>query len=208
MATTLAALAWWALILQLGLSMRLTLANGKSIGMGLIVFFGFFTILTNLLVAVTLSLQQGAASRTRAGRFFTRPSVLAGVATSIALVGLGYHVLIREVWSPQGMQWVADLLLHYIVPAAYVAWWLVAAPKDGLTLTSPLRWAVWPIAYFAYALIRGALTGLYAYPFIDVPAIGYPQALLNSLGLLVAFVLLGLVFVAIARIAPARTRTS
>jgi len=207
MAASLAALSWFALVLQLVLSLRLSAANGKTAAMGLIVFFGFFTILTNLLVAVTLTVPL-AAPRSAAGRFLARPSVLAAVATSIALVGLGYHVLLREVWTPQGLQWLADILLHYAVPAGFVAWWIVAARKDGIGLASPLTWTVWPIGYFAYALVRGALTGLYAYPFIDVPAIGYPQALLNSLGLLVAFVLLGMVFVAIARVTPARTRRS
>jgi hypothetical protein len=203
----LAALTWFAILLQLVLSLRLALANGRTVAMGVVVFFGFFTILTNLLVAVAVTVPL-VAPRAAAGRFFASASVLGSVATSIALVGLGYHWLLREVWTPQGLQLLADLLLHYVVPAGFVAWWIGFAPKSGLTAMAPLRWAAWPLGYFAYALVRGALTGLYAYPFIDVPAIGYARALINSLGLLVAFLLLGMLFLAVARILPSRARVS
>jgi hypothetical protein len=195
---SLAALTWCAVLLQLVLSLRLATANGKTIAMGLVVYLGFFTVLTNILVAVALT-APAVAPRSAAGRFFADASVLGGVATSIAMVGLAYHVLLREIWAPQGMQWLADVLLHYVIPAAFVVWWFAAAPKARFSYAAPLRWTVWPIAYLVYALARGAVTGLYAYPFINVPAIGYPRALLNSVGLLVEFLLLGQVFVAIAR---------
>ena len=57
-------------------------------------------------------------------------------------------------------------------------------------------------------MVRGGLTGLYAYPFIDVPVIGYPRALGNALGLLVAFLLLGWAFLALARLRTPRARAS
>ena len=48
-----------------------------------------------------------------------------------------------------------------------------------------------------YALIRGALIGTYPYPFIDVATIGYQRALLNAFGLQLAFIAVGLLFVAL-----------
>jgi hypothetical protein len=191
-------LTWFAVVLQLVLSLRLATANGKSLAMGLVVYLGYFTVLTNILVATTLTAPL-AAARSAVGRFFADASVLAGVATSITMVGLAYHVLLREIWAPQGLQWLADLLLHYVIPLLFVAWWFVAAPKARFPYTAPVRWAAWPVAYLAYALARGAVTGLYAYPFINVARIGYPRALLNSVALLAVFLLLGLVFVAVAR---------
>lgn len=67
-----AALAWFGLGLQLLLSLRLVVAQGGTPLGGLVVYLGYFTVLTNLLVAVSLSLalwRPGSA----AGRWFRRP---------------------------------------------------------------------------------------------------------------------------------------
>jgi hypothetical protein len=41
-----------------------------------------------------------------------------GCATAaILVVGIGYHALLREIWDPRGAQRVADVVLHYVVPA-------------------------------------------------------------------------------------------
>ena len=107
--------------------------------------------------------------------------------TAIVLVGIGYHLLLRHVWNPQGAQWLADVLLHYAVPAAALAWWLAFPPRAGIAPRAPLRWLAWPIGYAGYALARGALTGFYPYPFIDVPALGLPRVLANMAGLCAVF---------------------
>lgn len=51
-ARLLALAAWFGLRLQLWLSMRLSIANGKSVIGGLVAYFGYFTILTNVFVAL------------------------------------------------------------------------------------------------------------------------------------------------------------
>ena len=55
------------------------------------------------------------------------------------------------------------------------------------------------MVYTIYALLRGELLGRYPYLFIDVGVLGYQRVLLNVLGLLVIFVLLGVVLVAVMR---------
>jgi Na+/H+-dicarboxylate symporter len=54
--------------------------------------------------------------------------------------------------------------------------------------------------YLLFALSRGALSGFYPYPFIDVSKLGLGKVLLNSLGLLVALVIFSLLFLAIGKI--------
>ncbi len=52
--TTLVGLmAWFGVLLLQVLSLQLAVANGKSVGDGLVVYLGYFTVLTNLLVAVS-----------------------------------------------------------------------------------------------------------------------------------------------------------
>ena len=59
--------------------------------------------------------------------------------------------------------------------------------------------------YFIYALLRGHLLGAYAYPFIDVAVLGYPQVLANAGGILVGFVLVGLLIIGLDRRLSARS---
>lgn len=186
-AAAVSILAWTALILQAWLLLRTTLDAGGSVGGALVVFFGYFTILSNLFVALT-----AGADAFRPGSRLSSPSFRGCATTAIVLVGLGYHLLLREIWDPQGWQWLADNLLHYAVPLAALSYWLLSPPtRAALPARAPLSWAAYPVAYVVYVLIRGELLGSYPYPFIDVSEWGYPRVLLNAAGLLLAFVGMG-----------------
>jgi hypothetical protein len=198
-----AVIAWLGVLLQLYLSVRLTLGSGKPVVDGLVAFFGYFTVATNIFVALasTLPLTFG---RSRLGRWFGTSMVLGCATTAIALVGIVYHWLVRNVWAPEGLQWLADVMLHYAVPIAFFVYWILFPPRQELPLWAPLAWCIYPIIYIAYALARGELIGSYPYHFIDVTSLGYSRVLINSLGLLVVFVVLGGLVYGIARL---RNRT-
>ena len=202
----LAAFAWLSVLLQLYLSLQLGVASGKGFAGGIVAFLGYFTILTNILVCVALTVPL-VAPTSALGRFFSRPSVAAGVATSISFVGIGYYLFLRNTWAPEGLDWLADVLLHYAVPFVYLAYWWLAVPKASLRWADPLIWSAYPAAYVAYVLARGARIGHYPYHFIDVTAIGYRQTLLNAFGLLLAFIALGLLFVALGRASSIGNKT-
>lgn len=196
-AIVLALVAWTAVLLQLALSVQLARANGKTAVDGVIAFAGYFTLLTNVLVAMVATAAWRAGTRSTLRGFDT--AMVRGCATvAILTVGIGYHLLLRNIWSPQGWQWVADVLLHYVVPLGTLAWWLVRPPRERLSLLAPLQWTLYPVAYFVYALLRGAWLGAYPYPFIDVAQLGYARVLANAIGLLIAFVVLGYLVRAIA----------
>lgn len=180
-AALLAALAWAALALQLALSLRLSTANGNGALHGLWVFLAYFTVLSNLLIAL---LATAGARRSDGG---TELRWRGCAVTAIALVGLGYHLLLRNAWNPQGAQWLADMLLHYAVPLAALAWWLAIPPRTRIPAAAPLLWLAWPAGYFAYALLRGQASGFYPYYFIDVGKLGIARVLLHAGGLLIAF---------------------
>jgi len=171
----IALVGWSAILLQLVLSLRLATSNGKSVAAGLVIYLSYFTVLTNILVAVALTVPCFAPA-TKAGRFFDRPGVNTAIAAYIAVVGIAYSLLLRHIWNPEGWQLIADHLLHD------------AIPKGGLRFAQLPVWLLYPIGYFAYSLVRGALTASYSYPFIDVSTIGYRQAMTNALLVLLAFV--------------------
>ena len=200
-------IAWFALLLQLNLSVGMTAASGKPAMMGIVIYLGYFTVLTNLFVALALLLPLVAPDST-IGRFAARPTVQGCAVTSILLVGIGYHLLLRDVWHPQGMQWISDMLLHYVMPILFFLHWLLVLPGHRLSWSTPLVWCVYPIGYFVYALARGEVLQSYPYPFIDVLSIGYGRSLLNAFGMLVCFVLLGLILVAVSNARARRKRFS
>lgn len=191
-----AALGWIGLLIQLPLTIENSRAQGMTLIGGIIAYLSF-TILTNLLVAVALT--ASLWPRSRMGSFFSRPSLTAALAAYIATVGIIYSLLLRELWNPEGLQKSADALLHDVVPLLFVAGWLFAFSKARLPWKIVLPWLVYPLAYLGLALIRGALTGRYPYPFIDVSKIGYASALGNAALLLVTFAILCLVIVAVGR---------
>ncbi|WP_049623340.1 Pr6Pr family membrane protein [Frateuria defendens] len=198
LAGALALLGWAALTLQLGLSIRLTEAGGRSAWHAVWVYAGYFTILTNALVAWALS-AAALEPRDTLGRFLRRPDVQTGLAMSIVIVGAVYNLLLRQLWHPQGWQRAADATLHDAMPPLYLLYWWLAVPKASLRWRQVFAWQLYPVAYFAYALARGAVDGWYPYPFLDVGALGYARVLLNACAVLLAFVAVALLLVASGR---------
>jgi hypothetical protein len=197
-AITAAAFAWFALGSQLYIILTARQANGLSLIGGVVNFLSFFTVLTNTLVAVALTLPWVSAA-SRPGRFFLRPTVSTGIAASIAVVCLAYNLLLRHLWQPQGLQLAADELLHDMIPVLFLVYWWLFVPQGLFTWRDVLKWALYPIAYLSYTLIRGELLGSYPYPFIDAGRLGYARILLNVTGLLLAFVGIAALLVALDR---------
>ncbi|WP_434580657.1 Pr6Pr family membrane protein [Pseudomonas sp. Z5-35] len=193
-----ALLGWFALTLQLCLILVSRWQGGKSLLGGVDIFFSYFTVLTNILVALVLS-YAATSGDSALRRFFLNPKVQGGVAASIVLVGLAYNLLLRHVWDPQGWQWVADELLHDVMPVVFMLYWWFCVPKAPLQWRDIGPWLLYPLAYFIYALVRGAIVDSYPYPFIEVNTLGLTQVLINAVMVLVGFVLVSLVVVALDR---------
>ncbi|MBC2655994.1 Pr6Pr family membrane protein [Pseudomonas sp. MSSRFD41] len=188
---TAALLGWFGLAVQMYLILLLRWDVGASLLGGLVNFFSFFTVLSNTLVASVLTCALNLRI-SRGQAFMLQPWVSGAVAASIVLVGLAYNLLLRHLWHPEGWQWLADELLHDVMPLLFLAYWCCCVPKGRLRLRHVGLWTLYPTLYFAYLLLRGHLLGLYPYPFIAVDRLGYPRAVLNALGLLAGFVLVSL----------------
>lgn len=151
---------------------------------------GYFTVLTNL----------GAAGLMTATALRHRPSaaVQGGLVVAILMVGLVYHAILARHWSPQGLAFWADQGLHSAVPALVAGWWLCFGDRR-VSLADLPGWLIWPALYAAYALIRGALTGFWPYPFLDADQLGWPRVALNVAGQVLAFAALGVGLIGLAR---------
>ena len=195
----IALLGWLGIVLQLWVSVHLAIRNGHSPWHGIVQALCYFTVLTNILVTLIATRLVVSGPRGR----LARPGTLAAAAVYILVVGLIYALLLRSLWAPTGLHQLADQILHSVMPVFFVLWWLLYAPKQGLRWSEPLRWLAYPLAYFAFSLGLGTLTGRYLYPFADLSRLGAVRVLGNAALLLLLFWGLGMTAVVLARLGRA-----
>lgn len=193
---------WIAIILQLYLILR----NRKlDVWPTIIQFFSYFTILTNLLVALYSSFLL-INPQSNLGKWFLKPATATALTVYITIVGIVYNFILRFLWAPQGLQKIVDEGLHSLIPLLCIIHWLTWIPKKSLEWKNVFPWLVYPLVYFTYIIIRGAFSSLYPYPFIDVTALGYTKVVLNSLILSFGFLIVALLYVGIGKLIAARQK--
>lgn len=196
-----AAVAWAALALQLFLISTNLIGAGESVAFALWRFLGFFTILTNLAVAVVASAMAFWPASNLAG-----PRARLMTVVAIVLVGVIYSVALRSIWNPQGWQAVADHALHDATPPLFALCWIVSEHRC-------LRWrdALWalvpPLIYCLYAFARGAIDNWYAYWFLNPTALPPLQLVLNIAAMSVGFLVVALAFVQLDRLLSRKAGT-
>ena len=184
-----AAVAGWA-----GIGLQLALIVGNlGLVLGIWRFIGFFTVLANggaALVASAIVLRPESA--------LAGPRARLMAASSVVVVGLVYWFALRGLHALTGLHHLANIILHYVTPLAWLLLWLVA--PDGKPRWRDLVWAVAPPALYAvYALLRGAVDGWYAYWFLD-PS----RQSLGELAVSMAAILAGVMAIAAVLIALRR----
>lgn len=198
----MAIVAWASLILQFYVIVTgqgiVTPNYNPTLLTSIINFFSYFTILSNILAAL-LTTFAVLARGSDLGHFFARPVVTATVAMATVIVGIIYTTILRHLWEPQGLQLVADVGLHYMMPVLFTIYWLAVVPKGALRFGNVPVMLVYPVIYGVYTLVRGPFADWYPYPFISVKDLGYPQTFTNIAGMLVLFAAVGAVLVLIDR---------
>jgi hypothetical protein len=190
------ACAWFAIIFQFYL---IIVNRQASIGETIIRFFSFFTILTNILVATCFT-SLLFYPNTKLGVFFNKAATLTAVTVYIAVVGIIYNFILRFLWKPEGLQFLVDELLHSVVPILVVLYWIIFPAKEALQWKHIFPWLLYPVIYCLYVMLRGAMSGFYPYPFIDVPLLGYGKVFLNICSMVFMFLVLSLLFVGLTKL--------
>lgn len=148
--------------------------------------FAYFTIQSNIIVGVTCALLAVRLDRTSTVfRVFRLDALLCITVTFVV-----FRVALAGQTVLHGWAAFADFVLHGVVPVLCVLGWLVFGPHGTLTWPIAAWSAVFPLAWLAFTLIRGAFLDWYPYPFIDVVAHGYGTVSLNCLLIAVFFVAL------------------
>jgi hypothetical protein len=184
---------WFALILQYVLMVQAGWTLNVTVN-----FFSYFTILSNLLAALALFVPVFMPSAFRSG------SLRTGVALYMTVTGLIYVTVLRNIWDPQGWAFVADALLHYMMPVLYLIDWVLFAEKRSLRYGDVPRWLIFPALYAGYSLLRGSVADWYPYPFLDVSKLGAGPVAINVMLVVALFACLGFALAWIGRHLPAR----
>ena len=195
----IAIVGWYGLVLQLYLIIKKAGEEGTPMAGEVFRYFSYFTILTNLQVAVCVTFIL-LSPRSHAGRFFARPAVQSAIALYIMVVGITYSVALRHIWNPTGLQMVADRVLHDVIPVLFIFYWAFFVPKNSLTWSDPLWWLIYPFLYLVFVMTRGAITGEYPYYFLDPVSVEWPGVWMSIAILFVGFAALGYLMVGISRL--------
>ena len=146
----------------------------------------YFTIQSNLLVALTAV--QLARDPARDGSRWRVVRVAAVVG--ITVTGVVHFLLLRPLLDLEGANWLADKLLHMVVPALAVAAWLLVGPRPRAPWRTAMTALAWPIAWLVWTLAVGAVTGWYPYPFLDVGVEGVAAVAVTCAAVTLVFVAL------------------
>ena len=183
-----------ALLAQVALNLD---QRGWGLGQTLWGLAGFFTILTNALMAATM-LTIAATGRRLSFGWMTM------VTMSMIAVGVVYHLLLAHLFHFTGLNWWTDQAFHTILPAFMLWFWLMETTRHNPRGGQPLWWLIWPAGYAVYAMMRGAVTGWYPYPFLDIGQLGLGAVAVNMAGLVAGFAVLGFGLNAIGQRLPLR----
>ncbi len=164
-------------------------------GFNAVNFWAYFTNLSNVLAAAVFlwgALRPPAPASAARG-FWRGVAVLA-----MTLTGLLFTLLLSrlDVLVLPGV----NVVVHYVMPAAVLADWLVDPPATWLTLRANLRWLAFPFVYGVVTLIRGHFVRWYPYPFLSPAAVGYGGVALYSAGILAGLIILTWVLVSLANL--------
>ncbi len=117
---------------------------------------------------------------------------ITGVVFSLLLAGIEGAEFTAVAWD--------NVVLHYLMPIAIVADWVIDSPRVRIPFRQGVIWLVYPIAYVVFCLIRGASDGWYPYPFLDPDLRGYSAVVESSIG--IALLSAALVFVLVSFTGP------
>ncbi|EKX64611.1 Pr6Pr family membrane protein [Streptomyces ipomoeae] len=156
---------------------------------GIADFFSYFTTLSGMAACVVLLAGGWAGVWGRAG---VPDAVRGAVVLYMTITGFVYGLILTESHDTLMPAW-AHHVLHQVAPVALIADWLADPPRHRIRYPRAVYWLVPPIVYVGYALIRGAVTDWYPYPFLDPDqgVGGYGRVIPACLLLLVLFVAVG-----------------
>jgi hypothetical protein len=185
-----AVVAWGALLFQLALSISgaavLVDTDPPGLGARLYRYVAYFTIQSNILVAVASTVLARDPVADRPWWRVVRIAALVG----ITVTGLVHFFLLRPLLDLEGANWVADKLLHMVVPVLAVAAWAWVGPRPRVHVREMAYALAWPVLWLVWTLVVGQVDGWVPYPFLDPDEDGWGAVGIACVGITILFLLL------------------
>lgn len=154
----------------------------------------YFTVQSNILVALTTGLLAVRLNRTETWFRVLRLSAVIG----ITITGIVFHLALKGLTELTGPAVTADWILHTASPILGLLGWIIFGPRGWVTSRIVKLSVLFPVLWLAYTLVRGALVedrngrNFYPYPFLDVVEHGYARVFVNIVLVAVLFFVLAL----------------
>ena len=150
----------------------------------------YLTFLTNLSNIGLLLVYLGDWTKSSWLGWFRHPVTRAGMAGIMVLVMGFYHFMLAPNYHFTGPIVWSNILLHYVTPILFLVWW-AAFTRHGTLRYRDLPMMLVPgLAYVAYVLVRGTISGEYPYTILD-PGFAIPgQAAQGYLGVAIGVAVL------------------
>lgn len=162
----------------------------------------YFTNQSNVYLGIVAAL---AGWRLWSGRRELPAPVLTSAILFICITGLVYNVVLAPTAGPKhGYAAFSNAVLHVATPLLGLLGWLVFTRHGSLRYVHALLWLIYPLGYFAFAIVRGLFVTSgalrYPYPFLDVVELGYAGVAVNAVTYATLFFLLGATLVTADRL--------
>ncbi len=150
----------------------------------LIYYYSYFTVLSNITLAISSLLLLFQPNRNNPGfKILRLDGLICIIITSVV-----YNLVLRQNHPLKGMMTLTNELLHVVIPFLGIVGWLLYGPRPGINRKIIILAILPPFIYVVYIFIRGKFTGIYPYPFMDAGRIGLSQALINTSLIMVIFI--------------------
>ncbi|MFD1814082.1 Pr6Pr family membrane protein [Rhodococcus gannanensis] len=147
-------------------------------------YFGYFTVLSNVLAVIVLLAGAAADPLDRGWQMFR-----GAVTVYMVITGIVYAILLASIDVGMQGQWTNNLV-HRVLPLVLILDWVVNPPRMRISDTQAVTWVWFPVVYGVYTLVRGPVVDWYPYPFIDPRTQGYLNMAIGLVVLVIAFVLI------------------
>ena len=152
-------------------------------------FFTYFTIWSNILVAIIMAMLFFRPTRdTFWFRVMRHDAVL-----MIVVTGIIYNAILAGAASNRGLEVVTNAFEHILTPLLTFLVWLICGPRGWINVRVILASLILPLIWVAWALTRGMFIDAYPYGFLDVAVLGYGSVAINIGGVIVLAILLSLI---------------
>ncbi|MEO8898914.1 MAG: Pr6Pr family membrane protein [Candidatus Dormibacter sp.] len=159
-------------------------------------YFSYFTIDSNLIAVACLF---AAAARWRAERSRKLDLARGGAVVYMSVTGIVFTLLLSNTDVDTAIPWV-NTVVHELMPLVIISDWLVDPPPSQLSMREGVLWLSFPLVWIVYTLIRGAVVGLYPYPFVNPTNGGYTSVAVYCAGILVVMLIVCSLVVILANV--------